>query len=143
MKQLTFLGALLLLLGCTQNHLAGNPPPGITLTTDKSSYHSGEPIHFKLRNNSGAGMIVGYRCGSFLEFSYQKKEQGEWQGILDFDYPLCPTTRKEIATGTALSDSLSTDMFNAKGVFRLVLGFNPKKQADVTRRIYSNEFKIE
>lgn len=144
MKWLTFLGVLMLLFGCTHNHLAVNPAPGeITLTTDKSTYHPDETIHFKLRNNSGTGMIVGYRCGSILELSYQKKEQGEWQDILDFDYPMCPTTMREVAPGTTVNGSLSASSLKTKGAFRLVLGFNPQNKMDVTNQIYSNEFKIE
>ncbi len=144
MKWLTFLGVLILLFGCTHNHSVVKPFPGdIALTTDKTTYHPDETILLKLRNNSGAGIIVGYRCGRMLELSYQQKEQGKWHNILDVDYPMCPTTMREVARGTVVSDSLPASSLRAKGVFRLVLGFNPLHQADVTDQIYSNEFKIE
>ena len=120
-----------------------NPSDQIEFTTDKLSYAKSDTVHLSIHNCSIFNKTVGLRCGSHLEMFYQKWSNNGWGDSLQFAYMSlrCPTLAKTIDANTIFSHSITAEMFQAAGTFRLVVDIF-LSETGTKLGIVSNTFEI-
>lgn len=115
MKRQIFLSFVFLSVGCLEDPL-DVPPPSVVVKTDKTSYLSGEPIYFTIRNK-GDDPIVLDTCQNKIVFLRDRFEEPNW--VLWYIYPCAlpsmPGALHVPAGGTA-GDTLSV---SKTGSYRL------------------------
>ncbi|RMI08674.1 MAG: hypothetical protein D6681_07850 [Calditrichaeota bacterium] len=146
MKTLFLCGLVLLfvLFGCEKQPTdIGNVPDEIVFVTDKLFYTSADTLQLRLINNSESGIIIGLRCGGYLEMFYQKKEDDHWSENLWFSYMSlrCVTVVDTVPRNETFFYPLPADMFDSTGIFRLLVGVYDQ-ETDSSMTIFSNPFKI-
>lgn len=134
---------LAFLNSCESATGVGNSENQVSLETDKTSYTVSDSINIVLNNNSANDIIVGLRCGEYLEMDYQQKEGDTWSGNRMFWYMslLCPTKIDTIKSKQKYDVLLKTEFFKVKGIFRLVLRYR-LTVLNKEEKIYSNAFEI-
>jgi hypothetical protein len=138
------LSCFLLASACKERPVETGSSDRISLLTDKNSYAKLDTINLCLKNNSGFDMVVGLRCGSYLEMFYQEKDDDHWSDILWFWYMSlrCLTLLDTIETNNTLRHSLPAGIFDSTGTFRLLVDVYIR-EGDCRETIISNYFKIE
>jgi hypothetical protein len=116
----------------------------ISFSTDTFSYTELDTINLFLENESDYNIIIGLRCGGYLEMFFQKKENRHWSDNLWFWYMSlrCPTSVDTVQSNSRFTHSIPAEIFNSKGTFRLLVDvYIPERNSSET--IISNAFKIE
>jgi len=140
---LVLISFLAFLNSCESATGIGNSENQVSLKTDKTSYTVSDSINIVLNNNSVNNIIVGLRCGEYLEMDYQQKEGDTWSGNRMFWYMSlrCLTKIDTIKSNQKYDTLLKTEFFKVKGIFRLVLRYS-LTMLNKEEKIYSNAFKI-
>ncbi|GBD90446.1 hypothetical protein BMS3Abin04_01163 [bacterium BMS3Abin04] len=134
---------LVFLNSCESATGVGNSENQVSLKTDKTSYTVSDSINIVLNNNSVNDIIVGLRCGEYLEMDYQQKEGNTWSDNRMFWYMSlgCLTKIDTIKSKQRYDTLLKTELFKVKGIFRLVLRY-AVTIVNKEEKIYSNAFEI-
>lgn len=130
----TFFLFVFIFLGCEELITEENGLRDISFTTDKASYTSVDTIYFQVDNRTDTSYTIALRCGRHLEMAFQKKENGIWSDDLLFSYMYlkCPTFIDSIKSGASFKSSLTPELFESAGTFRLILN----------NTVISNTFQI-
>ena len=143
--RITALIILIICAGCS-DQLTSPKDPGsqINLSTDKSFYTLLDTINIILKNNSAEDLMVGLRCGNFLELSSQKQSDSGLLNYPEFWYMSlgCATFPDTVKSKLERVYSLPADIFNNNGNFRFVLNAYIL-QRDSSLILTSNFFNIE
>jgi hypothetical protein len=134
----------LIIIGCQDPSTTENSLNQIKLQTNKSSYSKLDSINIVLDNKSNSDILIGLRCGNYLEMFYQKKEINVWSDNLWFWYMSlrCATVIDTIRQSSVFNYSIKSEIFDSTGTYRLVLEYY--KQIEDTKIIkYSNSFEIQ
>ncbi len=116
----------------------------ITLSTDRDLYTESDTIRLYLSNNSSTAIIVGLRCGEFLEMVYQQKRGSCWSEHMHFWFESlrCPTSLETIEARKLFVHSLPAEWLGARGTFRLIVDYRvPGRDTSLT--LFSNSFRVE
>ncbi len=143
MKALVLFTLLILAVNTCQKKPAGESDP-VVFSTDKQSYSRSDTIGLQLKNTTNFDLVVGLRCGNYLEMEYQKKEGHTWSDNLSFGYMSlrCLTKLDTIRPNTTFTHTLSAEMLGSEGTFRLsVKVMSPLVSEAET--LFSNEFIIK
>lgn len=135
---------ILLSTGCQKESSdINNSLDQISFSTDKFLYSEKDSIDLYLNNKSDINIEIGLRCGFYMEMSYQKKVNGQWSDNLWFGYMFlrCPTHLYIVQALNTFTHSLSAEIFNSKGTFRLLVKVYVP-DIDSTETIISNVFVI-
>ena len=136
---------ILSIIGCqNQPTEIKNSSEQIGFSTNSSSYVVSDTINLSLNNSSSFDMVVGLRCGHYLEMFYQKKVNQDWSDTLWFWYMSlrCPTFLDTVLRNNSFAHSMPAEMFNSTGTFRLLIDvYIP--QRDTSLMLISNQFQIQ
>ena len=136
---------IILIAGCrNQPTNSEDQVEGVEFLTDRNTYFESDTIRILLRNDSQSDLTIGLRCGFFLEMTYQIKSANQWGDNLWLPYMYldCPTFLDTITVNTKFSQSLSADVFDSTGTFRLLLDvYFPQSYTSMT--VISNTFEID
>lgn len=116
----------------------------LSLLTDQISYTNVDSINLNIENKSAFDMVIGLRCGVYLEMYYQKEENNVWSDNLFFGYMSlhCPTFLDTIPTNNTFAHSIQSEIFESTGTFRfLVPYYLPRKDTNMVA--VSNSFEIK
>lgn len=99
----------------------------LALTFSKPSYLQSDSIRSAILNKTDSDIVVGLRCGYYLEMSYQKLLKGQWSENKEFSYMMlrCPTHAYTIKPHEKYDFSLPATLFSSTGSFRLLIPFIP------------------
>jgi len=145
MKVFIFCILMFLLFFSCKKEITGieNSLNQVTLLTDKISYTNLDSINLNIENKSGFDMVIGFRCGVYLEMFYQKEENKVWSDNLFFWYMLlhCPTFLDTIQANSTFTHSIPSEIFESTGTFRfLVPYYLPRKDTNMV--LISNSFEV-
>ncbi len=116
----------------------------IYFKTNMPSYSNIDTVKVELRNKTTNDIVIGLRCGIYLEMFYQKRVDGVWTENLFFTYMTlkCASIPDTIEPNSFCRYIMSPADFDSSGLYRLVLNYNygRKNPAGV---IYSNSFEIK
>ncbi len=106
----------------------------ISFNTDKYLYTNLDTIFFQIDNKTDTTFTIAMICNQHLEMFYQKKENGHWSDNLFFSYMFlkCPTFIDSIESGNRFNSSMTLELFESTGIFRLILDDS----------VFSNSFEI-
>jgi hypothetical protein len=123
---------------------SGNSLEQISFTTNSNSYTEHDTIALSLKNNSSSDIIIGLRCGIYLEMFYQRKANQEWGDSLGFSYMSfrCLTELDTILMKNSFAHLLPATMLDSTGTFRLVIDVHIP-QTDTSLMVISNQFQIQ
>jgi len=137
--------ALFLIISSCQNPIdTENLSNQIIFKTNKTSYSTLDRIDIILNNESNSTILVGLRCGTYLEMLYQKKEGNTWSNKLAFWYLSlgCLTRADTIESNTIFNYSIEPKTFDTLGTYRLVLNYYYLTK-NIDDSVFSNSFEIK
>lgn len=134
----------IIVVGCQNSISTGNATDLISFRTDKTSYSISDTIDIILKNESYSKILIGLRCGGYLEMFYQKKEENIWSDNLSFWYMSlrCLTVVDTLESNNIFNYSLESAIFDSTGTYRLVLKYY-RSSENIERIEYSNSFEIK
>ncbi len=112
--------------------------------TDLPSYSNTDSIKVKLGNGTTDDIVIGLRCGIYLEMFYQKKVDSVWTDNLIFTYMTlkCASIPDTLKANSVYRYTMSPTDFDSTGIYRLVLNYNYVRKS-LAGVIYSNSFEIK
>jgi hypothetical protein len=137
----TVLIMAMILLSCTN-------PTGtddrLIFKTDKTTYSHMDSVKIELGNGINDEILVGLRCGIYLEMFYQKKVNSVWTDNLIFAYMSlkCASIPDTVKVNSVYRYTMSPTEFDSMGEYRLVLNYNYVRK-NLAEEIYSNSFEIK
>ena len=134
----------IIVVGCQNSISTGNATDRISFRSDKTSYSISDTIDIILKNESYSKILIGLRCGGYLEMFYQKKEENIWSDNLSFWYMSlrCLTVVDTLESNNIFNYSLESAIFDSTGTYRLVLKYY-RSSENIERIEYSNSFEIK
>lgn len=133
----------LAIFGCEKEPSGIGLSEQIKLSTDKSSYSKTDSIQLFLENNSDSDIMIGLRCGEYLEMAYQMKENDNWSADKHFWYMQlgCMTVPDTIQANSTFNYSMPAVFFDTTGIFRLLV---PCYVFDIDSNmlVISNSFEV-
>ena len=118
-------------------------PGPVDLTFSKSSYGRSDTIKASILNKTDSEIVIGLRCGFYVEMSYQESVKGHWSENKELPYMRmkCLTRTYTIKPHDKYDFSLPSSLFNSTGSFRLLVSYSvATENASVT--ITSIPFEI-
>lgn len=136
---------LFLLIFGSKNEIVSvdNSIKPIRLSIDKLSYTELDSIYLSLENKSVLDIIIGLRCGVYLETSHQIKENNHWSDSKKFWYEglECPIFLDTIQAKRIFAYSIPSGIFDSTGTFRLLTPYYVSSK-DTSMVVISNSFEI-
>lgn len=141
---MSFTFLFLLIFSCKKEIVSvDNSIKPIRLSIDKLLYTELDSIYLSLENKSVLDIIIGLRCGVYLEMSYQIKENNHWSDSKYFWYEglKCPTFLDTIQSKRTFAYSMASGIFDSTGTFRLLIPYYVSS-IDTSMVVISNSFEI-
>jgi hypothetical protein len=115
----------------------------LALSFSKSSYAQSDTIKLSLLNKTDSDVVIGLRCGFYLEMSYQKSVSRHWSENNELWYMSlkCPTHSYTIRPHEKYDFSVPSSRFNSTGIFRLLVSYTVSTE-NTTQTITSVPFEI-
>ena len=133
----------LIIFGCEKEPSNMDLSEQIKLSTDKSSYSKTDSIQLFLENNSDSDIMIGLRCGEYLELAYQMKENDHWSVDKHFWYMQldCMTVPDTIKANSIYTYSMPVMFFDTTGTYRLLVPYYVM-DLDSSMTVISNSFEV-
>ncbi len=143
MKIIVLFTLLILAVNTCEKQPAGGTD-SVAFSTDKQVYSLRDTISLQLKNTTAYDLVVGFRCGKYLEMSYQKKEGDKWSDNLLFGYMSlrCLTKMDTIRGNTDFTYGMPAELVGSAGTFRLLIPVQ-SLQLNKADTLLSNEFDIK
>jgi hypothetical protein len=143
--KIIFLSIILLffILSCGNLTKTQNSSNQLDIRTDKTYYSISDSIKIILENSTEIEILLRFRCKTYLEISYQKKNLDSWSDNLDFWYMSlgCLTSIDTLKPNSIFNYSMKSGIFDSTGMYRLMLNYyDPVEKTNGIK--YSNAFEI-